>query len=525
MADFEVSDIANVGVFKDVPGFQLPPEAWTMGENVRFMSDSVERMAGWQRAFPSTVLTGNPIFAVQLHTPTGQIWWLYASATDMYVLNESGIETDVSRAANYSTSPYWQSTFLGGVPIMNNTIDVPQFWASYNLTTDFADLSNWPANERCDVIRAFGPYLVALAPTIAGTKFPHLVHWSHPADPGSIPISWDETDPTRDCGKNDLADTESGGILDGLPLRTSMCIYKEHSTWLMRPVGGQFIFQFDQFLTRSGLLARNCVGLTGDGAYHFVVTQDDIVVHDGSSVTPLLSKRMRRYLFNQIDDVSRTKAYVFAHPRQKEMWFVYPEAGHNTVNRALIWNYGASSYGTIYEADYTYPYTALGDIDATSPATWNSMMGITWDTVTGSWNRSDRRLPVGVDTLNKRFLVHDSHTLRDGADFTARVRREQLAVLGLRRSGDPIVDFKDRQFCRKIWPKVSGGKIMVSIGRQDRLDQAVTWSPPIEYDPATSRFVDVTAVGATLSVDFFSTTAESWKLFGYDLELGGGGRY
>lgn len=523
--DIAITDLASLGVIKDVPGFQLPPEAFSLGENVRIVEDGVARLPGWAQIYASLTPSADPIFLAQLHTDNGAIWWVFATATKIFVIDGVPAITDVSIAGNYTSSEWWQSTFLASIPILNNGNDLPQFWASYNTATDFANLTNFPAGERCRVIRAFGPYLVALHPTISGTTYPHMVHWSHPADPGSVPASWDETDPVYDAGKQDLADTESGGIVDGYPLRGTFVIYKKHSTWLMRPTGGDFIFKFDQFLARSGVLNRECAQLTGDGGYHFVVTNDDIIIHDTVSVQSVIDKRMRSYLFNQIDPSSVDKCYVFANPRQKEMWFCYPEVGSAVVSRALIWNYGAGGgIGTLYEADYPFPWTALGDVQLTGDATWATVTG-TWGTFFGQWNSSDTRRPVGVNPTGRKFLGLDSSLTRDGAAFTSRVSREGLALLGKRRGGEPLVDWKQRKFIRKVWPKVVGGPVNIRIGVQDTVDSSPSYTLPQSFDPTTQRHVDVARSGNALSYEVSTTDSVDWKLYGLDVEITRAGRF
>lgn len=521
MTDVPVNGLADIGVVRDQPAHMLPPEAWTIGENIRIMDDGVARMPGWQRIFSSLTTTG-PIYIVQAHESDGSIFWMYGTATGLFGIDDVPTLYDLSGAAYTAAS--WQSTFLGGIPILNNGSDDPQTW-DFNTANNFQDLANWPASTSAKVIRAFGPFLVALHPTISGTRYPHLVMWSHPADPGTVPSSWDHTDPTVDAGRNDLSDVESGEIRAGLPLRGTFVIYKEHSTWLMKIIGGQSIMQFDQFLARSGVLAPECVQLTGDGAWHFVVTEDDIIIHDTVRVQSLLDRRMRKYLFNQIDGDNVDKSYVFANPRQKEMWFCYPSNGSSVVNRALIWSYGAGGpLGVFYEADYPYPWTALGDVDVSSEVAWDSAVG-SWDSYYGAWNSSDRRRPVAVDTSGGKFMLLDSSLTRDGATFTSTLRRDGLAIVGRRRDGEPIVDFKVRKLLTKMWPKIVGSPVTIRIGAQDKIDGSVAWNEPKVFTPGTDRFVDTIANGAALSVEFSTTETGDWHISGYDMEIHRAGRY
>lgn len=519
--DLEINDLSSVGVVRDLAGHHLPPEAFTLGNNVRFVPDGVARLPGWGRVW-SGLTTNAPTFLVQVKTLAGGLWWVYGTASKLFAIDDTPQVVDVSGAA-YSGN-YWQSTILGATPILNNGTQAPQTW-DLNLVNNFQDLSAWPSSTSCGVIRAFGPFLVALDVNKNGSRYPHMVKWSHPADPGSVPASWDETDSTMDAGENDLTDTEAGGIRDGYPLRGVFVIYKERSTWLMRIIGGQQIMQFDQFLATAGVFNRECAQATGDGAYHFVVTEDDIIIHDTNRVQSLLDRRFRSYLFNQINGDYRNLAYVFANPRQREMWFCYAAAGSTVVNRALIWNYGVGTgLGALSEADYSFPWTALGDISKETDVQWQDEVG-TWDDAYGAWVSSDLRRPIGVSTAGNRFLLLDSASTRDGQSFEATVRREGLAMLGRKRDGEPIVDFKTRKMVRKLWPKAVGGPLRVRVGGQEVVPGVVNWGPYIAFDPTTQRFVDLTEDGFAIGVEFSSEGVEDWALHGYTVELARTGRF
>lgn len=521
--DIEINDLSQLGVIRDISGHQLPPEAFTLGRNIRVVPDGIARMPGWARAWESLTTTA-PIFIVQVRSATGELWWVYGTATALQLIDDAPALTDLSGAA-YSAS-YWQATQLGSIPILNNGTDDPQSW-DLNPANNFQDLPDWPASTSCRVIRAFGPFLVAMNLSVSGTNRPHLVRWSHPADPGTLPASWDITDVTRDAGEIDLVDTESGGIVDGRPLRGAFVIYKERSTWLMRVIGGQQIMQFDQFLSSAGVMNRECVQATGDGAYHFVVTEDDILIHDATSApVSVLDRRFRSYLFNQINGEYRHLNYVFANPRQREMWFCYVSQGSSVVDSALIWSYGAGGErGVLYEADYPFPWTALGDITDVSDIAWEDEVG-DWDDAYGAWNTSDLRRPIGVSTSGNRFAVLDTAALRDGATFLSVVERQGLALVGRTRMREPIVDFKKRKMIRRVWPKLLGGPIDVEVGGQETPDGVVDWGTPIVFDPQSGqRYVDLTVDGFAVGVRFSSSRADDWLLHGYTMELAQTGRF
>ena len=226
MAEVEVNDVGTIGVITDQKPFMLPLEAWSTGTNVRVIDADIEKLGGWEQVFGTPPVP--PHFAVAVRTATNN-YWLYTSLDRAYVYDGAS-HTQVTRAAGVyhaSDTREWQGTLLGGVPILNNGIDVPQYWSPTVPGQVLQDLTNWPSTLRAKVIRAFGPILMAIGVSKSGVSLPHLVKWSHPADPGSVPITWDETDESHDAGEVDMPDAEAGILLDMLPLTETMYIYKE----------------------------------------------------------------------------------------------------------------------------------------------------------------------------------------------------------------------------------------------------------------------------------------------------------
>ena len=517
----DINDVASVGVIRDSPPHELPPEAWTLGENVRFEDDSVVQLLGYSQIFGTPGVA--PYFAQFVSTPTGP-WWLYAGLTQGWAYN-GATHSNVTRTTdggvyNAASAAQWQGTNIGGIPVLNNGIDVPQYWPAYSGATPLANLANWPSTLRCKVIRAFGVYMMALNLTDAGTAKPYDVRWSHPADPGSVPVTWDITDPTHLAGQVSLSDVDSGQIVDGMSLQGKFYVYKENSVWRFRNVGGQFIFDEDAFLETTGLLSPRCVAVTGDGQRHFFVGQDNIYVHDGNSAKPLLDKRTRRYLFNNLDVGSYQSSFVFINPVRQEGWFCYPQTGNTLPTRALIVNYDTLA---VTESDVDFQAAAMGTVQTQDTETWASVSGA-WTTDTQPWHVSNRRKLVLSKPTATKFEQLDLGLTRDGTPFTGLIQRQSLGLVGRnRRTGEWITDFEQRKMCHRIWPKMSGAPVNIRLGGQDVPGGPIRWSPLTPFDPNSQKYCDITAEGAALCVEI--SGSNGWKLDGYRLDLVTLGRF
>lgn len=522
MVDIPIDDVAALGVIKDIKPYELPPEAWSEALNVRAIDDGMEWAGAKTQVFGTPTVA--PHFALPVRNATAS-FLIYTSLTKAYVYDGANHTNITNAGGDYvaTATRQWNGTLLGGIPIINNGIDEPQFWdIALNVATPLADMTNWPTGDSARIFRAFGPFLLAFDPTIGVDRYPHAVLWSHPADPGSLPSTWDYTDPATDAGLNDLPDTYAGIIRDALPLRGVMIIYKDGSTWRMTPISSGFIFDFETLYESSGILAARCMTQTPKGDMHFVATADDIIVHDGSQTQPqsVLSKRMRRYLFAQLDSTNYINSFAFMHSSKEECWFCYPENGQTNPNMAIVWN---ARDGQITEREVDFRNAILTPTPSgaiTSPV-WSSITG-TWE-ASGGWSGSEaigvvsQRITVVCNTDDTKFLHLDSGSDNDGAEVHATLQRTGLSITGRKRNGEWVVDYHKRKQLNRLRVKANGGPINVRVGFQELVDGSVEWSETQEFDPATMLYLDFAGCGQAIAVEF--TASVPFRIEGYIVDI------
>ncbi|MCS5737484.1 hypothetical protein, partial [Herbiconiux daphne] len=100
----------------------------------------------------------------------------------------------------------------------------------------------------------------------------------------------------------------------------------------------------------------------------FVISQDDIFTHDGSSRQSIVTDIIKEKLLGEITSVNYQGAKVFAYPTRKEIWVCYPSQAaqegsdkNYACDRAAIWNWktGAWSFtdlpGILWMNEVTSP--------------------------------------------------------------------------------------------------------------------------------------------------------------------------
>lgn len=530
MADIEINDLDAIGQVNDVVPHLLPPEAFTVLMNVRFRKNGIEVTLGWEETM---VPTGGsrmwpPHFALPVQTPS-QTYWIYTSLTKAAVFDGAD-DFDITRAAggDYAANETqdWNGVILGGVPILNNGVDVPQYWSAYNTAQKLQALPNWTATLRAKIIRSYGSFLVAFNITDSGTNYPHLVQWSHPADPGSVPSSWSYTDPTKDGGRKDLPDVNSGEIKEALQLQDTMYIYKERSIWKMKFIGGRFIMDFGSgpWLEGVGILGPRCVCVFDDGSKHCVATKDDIIWHNGNQHQSVLTGRQRKTLFEQINLDNAHRSFMFAHVREQEVWFCFPETGQDWPNKALVWKYEKGRGAISYVDGITFRNAVRGDIEGSAGESWDTGSD-TWDEDTGPWSEIFRQQIVLSDPTAEMLFQLDKGNTKNGTVFAPTIIRESLGLLGRKRNGEWIADVRTYKFVDSIWPKVEGAALRIRVGYQSGINSSVTWQPYQAFVPDTDRYVNpfsdesLPGSGVLFSVEFSALTGAQWRLDGYKVDV------
>lgn len=335
-------NVGAVGFVPDRSPYSLPPQAWSWVENARFNAEGAGPVGGDLEVLSEASIT--PTWLMQYPT-VREPSWIYGDLSSVWIYYR-GRHYDISRAAGYTGDKRqrWGGCMLNGVTVLNNTVDPPQQWGSFNPSIRLANLENWPAGHRALFVRPYKNFLFAGNIRFSGRHYPYRLMWSDAARPGAIPSSWDAFDPATLAGEVDIADTNDH-LVDAHQMGDIFVVYKESSIYGIQYQGGNDIFRRWPISDTHGLLTRDCVMPVKTG--HLVVGQDDIYVHSGQRGTEqsVLEYRTRKWLFNQIDLTYYYNSFLVKNRRDKEVWFCYPERGNEFATAALIWNWQDGGIG------------------------------------------------------------------------------------------------------------------------------------------------------------------------------------
>jgi len=512
----KVPNCGQLGIIQDLSVHELPINAWTDANNVRFLDGYINQTYGHGEVYDSPSVIPYHVLPIIIGSAR---YWIYASLEKIYCVTitaGAAVHTNLTRQTagndvNYAaTANSWTSTVLGGVPILNpgNIVDVPQFWG-LNTANNFAALTNWPATTYCKSLRAYKNSLVALNVTKGSTNYPYMVKWSHPADPGAVPSSWDETDPTKDAGEFDLAEGYDH-IIDGLQLRDSLIVYKEASVWRIDFTGGAYVYQSRKVLGMSGAMNRNCI-VEIDG-YHVVLTTNDIVVHDGEQGVSVLDKSTRRWLFQNMDIDEAYQSFVFKNPFFNEVFICYASIGADYPDSAIIYNYVDK---TISKRDMPNIHHAnFGQVDNTLSGSW-AADAEPWDSDLSLWDGPDlvpnaARVLMGAHATKLYML--DASSSFDGSLPDAYVERKGLGL----DADDSI------KLIKGIRPRIvgnTGDTVIVQVAGMSDPYEEPNYTATMTHTIGTTIRNNCLVSGRYFAVKFKTGSAYTWRLDSYDIEV------
>jgi hypothetical protein len=512
MGKVSIRAAGEFGVIKDIGSQRLPLGAWSDASNIRFLDGAAYQFYGHSEAYNSPSVAPQHLLPVDV---AGERYWIYTSAAKTYaVSNTAGVavHTDITHATpRTGVVNQWTSFNFQGIPVLNvgDTTRVPMFW-DLVLANKCADVTAWPAGTYCKSLRAWKNMIVALNLTVGGVRLPHSILISHPADPGALPVSYNEADATKDAVKLPIPQGQ-GEIVDGLELKDSFIVYKENSTHRIDYTGGPFIVANKQVFGMTGLLNRNCA-VEFDG-YHLAVTSSDIVIHDGYTATSVLDKKARRYFFQNIDAAYIRLVFVFKNPFLNEIFACYPSIGATVCDQAVVYNYVDKTVS--FRQLPSVNHAVCGPVDNTLANTWAADAD-TWDADLTAWNGPDYTPPsarvIMANALSKLYLLDGSASF-DGAIPTAYLERRGMGM-------DDDEHMKLLSGVRARITGNDGDTVIIKLGGHNTDPYA---------DPTYPVSMTHT-IGETVSCDgqvefrypairFESGTAYTWRLDSLDIEI------
>lgn len=490
------------GLSTDSPAWATGKEFFTQADNILFRLGVAERPPSSGAVYDPPSVAPYNLLNTQIG---GTNFWIYIGATSAYAVQGS-THTDITHAsgqASQTTVGNLSLELLNGVPFFNNALDEPMYWDG-DVGTNFVDLPGWTASESCAFMVAHKFHLFAFNMSESGGDFPEKIKWSSAAAPGNVPTSWTAS-ASNEAGDTILGDAP-GVLVSAANLGGSLAIYKTGSTHIADYVGGSEIYSFRNAFMQSGALTRHSVAdINGK---HLVVTDGDIIIHDGQNINSIAQNRRRRYLFNSLDQTNFENLFVVNYRAQGEVWICFPESGSTYPTRAMVYDIAQDSWGDRELPGVTFAATGIIN-DTAADETWNADAQV-WDADETAWNVQN------FSTATENLVLADATT---PALLQIGTGSESL-VSTLGRHDLDFGEPERFKFVRRVHVRVEGATdvdFSVRVGTRNATGESITWQNTVTLN-TDDGYVNVLATGRFVSVEVATETTKTFKLTGLDIE-------
>jgi hypothetical protein len=511
MAWLPLPDLGK-GLNLDSSPEELAPGVSSGGSNMRYRAGFAERFRGMGAVYTTPLVTP---YHIAHYTVGATRNVVYAGLQKTYA-DDGTTQTDITNANNTGgIDDRYTGGIFNGIYVQNNGVDAPQYWGG-NTANNLANLTAWPLNYKAGFLRPFKNYLIAGDVTRAGVRERGTVLWSHLADPGTIPTSWDITDATKDAGDVSLSET-NGTLIDCLPLGDMNILYKDDAIHYQQSVQSSQIFRFGRLPGETGLLGRGCVVNTPMG-HVFLTPGFDLVMHSGQGLQSILDGRMRTWLKNNMNATYASRAFLAVNIGTNEVVVCFPADASQTCSKAIVWNWKDNTFAIRDLSSVTYG--SLGQVTLADSDAWSGDSE-SWDEDGTTWGESDyaANTPRLVFTRTTPGLAMFDSTQKDfGASFTATMERT-----GMHFDSPETV-----KLCRGVRPKIdaaAGAVVQIQIGAAMVPDAAPTWQSAVNFTVGTDIEAHSFASGRFLSLRMFTTGNMPWRVRSLQMDVVAQGGY
>lgn len=510
----------NEGLITDLESTNLPPGMLSDAMNVRYDGNVLRTYYSPDiEDYPGVIVMISSVVPTFIRYFRHLNVWVLGTNSFLQVLRSRSLANNPTQ--NATDAGRWSAVSFGQFVVINSA----RFGIFY-FSSDgrIRQLSNNPT-ARGNFIREYKNFLILFNITESSINYNSRVRWSASSDTGQLPTTWSLTDTAKDAGQADIETSVGGAIHDAQLVQDKLYIYKDDSVWAMEYVGGVFVFRFYEVFPSVGILGPRCVVPIGENNEYFLVTKNDIVIHDGFKMQSIVENIVRKRVFSEISKEHFLNAFVVNISEDKDIWFCYPTQGNVFPNKALVYSFSTRRFS--FRELPSISDIGCGRIIDREFVSFDSDSG-KFDDARGVFD-PESFLQLQETCLATYTALRKVRSIRSTATTlthiqTPFVERTALA-LSADENGLPTVDWAQRKMYRSIWPRVQGGPVAIQTGTQEIPTEQVLWSEPKIFDPETDVKVDILQSGKALSWRLSSHLNSPWALESLGIEVEPLGRF
>lgn len=368
----------DLGLISGSPRQAVPSRGWFSVKNSRFQRGKTLKVSGFEKV-QTGALADQVTGIFEYRKTTGYSAWIVTTLTKIY--KKTGTDAtfvDITGTALSANVDDWADfAVFRDLLIITNGKDTVRKWDGIAATT--SNLAGSPPKARR--VCVFQNHVVLSHIDPYGTPATQKIQWS---DLGDAEV-W----VGGEAGSLSFLD-EPTPILDSVPLRDSLIVYKEDAGYLIDYAGFPFTMTSRRLFTGVGPIASRVIIDVRDA--HYWLSTDNHVYKSTLSGPEPIGQAVRVEIFDNLNYEQKGRAFGFLHNPANEIYFVVPTGASLFPNKAYICAYLEDKWGS-------------RDLSATAASEKGvrRLNVLTWDSVTSAWDA--------------QTVVWDGSTLQIGADM------------------------------------------------------------------------------------------------------------
>ena len=523
MPILNVREIGQAGIISDIAPWDLPPSALTDGMNFRVSAGKIQTVGGLKNADPAnTELVGDEIGHVTQSTDLDKnsLWLILGEQTARVWDGNSAqdiLPAGVSLPGNLSDPDLWSTCQIGAIICMNHPEFYPMYWEDRDAVVEKAEIMEWSpgvtwedANKSCKVIRAHKNFLFALGMAEDGDVYSDKVRWSHPAEPNGVPFTWAspaENTEDRSSIAGYVTLGRGGAVVGGESLRDSFVIYSDEAINVMDFTGDALGWRRRSVSSSAGLVGKEAV--VEVNGVHYFISQDDILMFDGNTVSSIMHNRLRQRLSQSINNESYEKSWAAHNAVYNEVWFAVPEGQAVYPNTVYVFNYRDGTWA-LRDLEREFRHGHFG-MEATTfdYRTWDDF-DAAWDSGKASWHMAgDQPFSGLIYGVEGQDMHNIDPQLPDETPYSY-----------ISRTDMPIGGHQANTTITRVYPFIEGtSEVEMRFGSQQRAGGQVRWASDwLTFTPGVDRKIDIRTTGELHAYEIRMKGEGFFNLTGLDME-------
>lgn len=441
-----------------------PDEADFMNPGAITMSNVVPRTGGSYGPFYAVSATGTQFNnrcqgGIFTRDSDATVFGFAGDVSRLYVKTPGTDWGDVSKTGGYTTpiDETWQFAVFGEQVLATNWSNPIQIY-TMGTSTLFADLAAAAPQARY-IARVRDFIMVANVADDTDGNRPQRVAWPAIGDPTNWPtagtvsaaqVQSDHQDLLGDGGWN-------MGIVGGLS-GADVAIVQERAVWRGQYLGPPQIFGFQLIESARGSPAPGSIIAVGPVFYYY--GEDGFYVCDGVQSTSIGQNKVDRTIIADIDPLYLHRMTSAVDPKNKIIYWSYAStaATDGTPDKILAYHYGLDRFTLIAQPIETFIKDAmtvgytLEELDA-----FGTLETLAYSLDSRAWTGGRPNLAC--------FTTDHKLGLFTGSTLSATLE-----------TGEAQLNPNGSAHVTRVWPLVDTTTATVSVGRRDRLADAVTYT-------------------------------------------------